>query len=116
MPVHGSREDNIWNRGHGSRLSGTAAGPRRIAWCARNHPGFRAIVKLQRGEPATLNRIEARIADWSGTTNTTGRSDHVGNGGVHLRAVARHAPLHAAVGTASADAGLPDDAPLLIRI
>ena len=59
--------------------------------------------------------LSVKRAGSFGSPSVRGNSDDVGDGGVDVAIVAGHAPLHAAVHAALADARLPDDLALLRR-
>src|ERR1700733_1664735 len=113
MTVVRSGKYNAGNGGEGRGLRHTALGPG-PAWLRRRIPNLFAIRYAESSEAAALRGIgrQSYLDD-----RTRRRLPYqVGDRRVDLLPIAGHAPLYAAIGAALADASLPQDLALLIRV
>ena len=106
MAVDRAREHGVRRRGHRARLRRAAARARRRARRARREPDAVAVRNVERREAAALDGVELRGADRRRAAHVLQAHD-VRDCRIDVAAVARGAPLDAAVGSAFADAGLP---------
>ena len=104
------------NRRHcrGLRRTAHRAASDPAALLRRRVPNLFAIRYAESGQPSALGWIGRQ--SYLDDRTRRGLSHQIGNRRVHLLPIAGHAPLHAAVGAALADARLPQNLAFAIRI